>query len=141
MSQPIHATCVAIDGRGVLLTGPPGAGKSDLAFRLIDRGAELVADDGVLLTAEDGRLIAACPATIAGRIELRSVGIISLPHRERVSVALCVALDGAPERLPPDPLPTRDWLGLAIPLLALAPFEASTPLKIEQALSCYGLRP
>ena len=102
----LHATCVAIDGRGVLLMGKPGSGKSDLALRLIDRGALLVADDSTLVEPANGRLRATCPATIAGKLEVRGIGIVTLPSRGAAEIALCVALDEPPERMPPDPLPT-----------------------------------
>jgi serine kinase of HPr protein (carbohydrate metabolism regulator) len=139
MSAPLHATCIAISGRGVLLIGQPGAGKSDLALRLIDRGAELVSDDGTLIKARGGRLIATPPATIAGRIEVRGLGILTMPYRPHVALALCVALDQAIPRMPEEKLPTREIEGLALPLLAIAPFEASAPVKVEQALMLYGL--
>jgi serine kinase of HPr protein (carbohydrate metabolism regulator) len=61
MSETVHATCVAIDGRGILIRGRSGAGKSDLALRLIDRGARLVSDDYTILAASGGRLRAAAP--------------------------------------------------------------------------------
>jgi hypothetical protein len=139
VSVTLHATCIAIGGRGVLFTGPPGAGKSDLAFRLIDRGAELVSDDGTLIKALDGGLIASPPATIAGRIEVRGLGILTMPYRARVALALCVALDQAVPRMPQEPLPGYEIEGLVLPLLAIAPFEASAPVKVEQALMIYGL--
>lgn len=135
----IHASCVAIGGRGVLLTGPSGAGKSDLALRLIDRGAVLVSDDGVAIVRRDDRLIASPPATIAGKIEVRGIGITALPFAAEAPLALWVALDAAPERMPPDPLPARAYDGLALPLLALAPFEPSAPLKVELGLARWGL--
>lgn len=137
----LHATCVAIDGRGVLLMGAPGSGKSDVALRLIDRGAMLVADDSTLVEAIDGRLRATCPATIAGRIEVRGIGIVTLPTLAAAEIALCIALDQPPERMPPDPLPTLCFEGIAIPKIALAPYESSVPLKVEQALRIYGLVP
>lgn len=134
MNVTLHATCVAIRGVGVLLTGPPGSGKSDLALRLIDRGADLVSDDGTIVTARGGRLIASAPATIAGLIEARGLAILARPALAMVPLALCLALDQAPVRLPDAPLPTRLIAGIALPLLALAPFEASAPIKVEQAL-------
>lgn len=141
MSELLHATCVAIEGRGVLLLAPPGAGKSDLALRLIDRGAMLVGDDGVMVAARDGRLLARCGPNIAGRIEVRGIGIVTLPYVAEVALALAVALDRPVPRMPDEPLPTRTIAGIELPVLALAPFEASTPVKIEKALSVYGLRP
>jgi len=139
MSVTLHATCIAIGGRGVLLIGRPGAGKSDLALRLIDRGADLVSDDGTLIEAREDRLIASPPETIAGRIEVRGIGILTIPYRTHVPLALCVALDQAMPRMPEEELPTREIEGLTLPLLAIAPFEASAPVKVEQALMLYGL--
>jgi len=141
MSVTLHATCVAIGGRGVLITGPSGSGKSDLALRLIDRGAILVSDDGTIVEARDGRLLARSGPNIAGRIEARGVGILAFPHRPEAPLGLAIALDGVPQRLPEDPLPTRQIDGIALPCLALAPFEASAAFKVEQALSVYGLTP
>lgn len=133
----IHAGCVAIGGRGVLIAGPSGAGKSDLAFRLIDRGAELVSDDYTLLRADDGRLFASPPQTIAGKIELRGVGLVEHPFLAAAPVALVIELGEAAERLPEPRV--RDWLGLNIPLVALDGLEASAPLKVEAALALHGL--
>ncbi|WP_174275086.1 HPr kinase/phosphorylase [Sphingomonas bacterium] len=135
----VHATCVAIGGRGVLLMGPPGAGKSDLALRLIDRGALLVADDAVTLGRDGDALRATCPATIGRRIEVRGVGIVEVAAAAGAPIALGVILDGTPERMPPDPLPNTLFEGVEVPQIALAPFEASAPLKVEQALALYGL--
>ena len=135
----LHATCVAIDGRGVLLTGRPGSGKSDLALRLIDRGARLVSDDGTVVEARAFRLFACAPATIVGKIEVRGLGILEVPAVDQVPLCLTVALDRTPPRMPDDPLPTDMIAGLTLPALALAPFEASAPVKIEQALLMYGL--
>ena len=135
--QPIHAGCVAIAGRGVLIAGRSGAGKSDLAMRLIDRGASLVADDYVTLRREGDRLMAAPPATIAGKIELRGVGILTLPFLAEAPVALLVDLDLDPERLP-EPSP-RDYHGVAVPALGLNALEPSAPIKVEAALKLHGL--
>ena len=129
----IHATCVAIRGRGVLIAGPPGTGKSDLALRLIDRGAMLVADDYSELARVGDGLVASVPPTIAGMIEVRGVGIVAMPHRDVVPVALLVALDGAVERLP-EAFGERVIAGVAVPVLPLGGFEASAPIKVELAL-------
>jgi serine kinase of HPr protein (carbohydrate metabolism regulator) len=134
----LHATCIAIGGRGVLLLGPPGAGKSDLALRLIDRGALLVSDDGVLVRTERGRAIAGAPATIAGRMEIRGLGIVEMPIMPDVPIALCITL-AVPERMPPEVLPTCDVAGMAVPLLSLDPFEISAAIKVERALLLFGL--
>jgi HPr kinase/phosphorylase len=139
VSSTLHASCVAIDRRGVLLTGASGSGKSDLALRLIDRGAVLVGDDGVVVSARGGLLFAAPGPNIAGRIEARGIGILAMPHRTDVPLALVVALDQPEERMPDAPLPTRMIEGVALPLLALNPFAASAPVKVEKALLLYGL--
>jgi serine kinase of HPr protein (carbohydrate metabolism regulator) len=130
----IHATCVAIDGSGVLLRGPPGSGKSDLALRLIDGGAALVADDQVVLTTEDGGLIARPPDSIAGRLEVRGVGIETVAAVERAIVALVIDLvpPGQVDRLPA-PACCR-LLGVSMPRFDLAPFEASAPAKVRVAV-------
>lgn len=132
-SELLHATAVAIDGRAVLITGRSGAGKSDLALRLIDRGAVLVADDRSLCARTDGILYASAPATIAGRIEVRGIGILPLPHVERAPVALIVAIADAPERMPDAPA-RRRIAGVDIPEIALPALEPSAPIKVELAL-------
>ena len=137
MTGEIHAGCVAIGGRGVLIAGASGRGKSDLALRLVDRGALLVSDDYTLLRVAGDRLIGSAPATIAGRIEIRGVGIVELPTSREIPIALYVDLDATPERLPePGRIEIR---GIALPSLALAALEASAPIKLEQALRLYGL--
>ena len=134
MSGPtIHATAVAVAGHAVLLVGPPGSGKSDLALRLIDRGAVLVADDRVIVARDRHRVTASPPSTLAGLIEVRGVGIVAAPHVAGVTVALVVDLAEPPARLP-EPA-TRDLAGVAVPCVALAAFEASAPVKVEQALA------
>jgi serine kinase of HPr protein (carbohydrate metabolism regulator) len=133
----IHASCVAIGGRAMLITGNSGSGKSDLALRLIDRGAVLVSDDQTELTAEAGRLIAAAPATIAGQIEVRGLGIVAMPHNSPMPVSLLIEL-GAPVERMPEPR-QQSLCGVAVPVIALDPFEASAPIKAELALSEWGL--
>ncbi len=129
----IHASCVELGGTGVLLLGESGSGKSDLALRLIDAGARLVADDRTELQRDGARLIASPPATIAGRMEVRGVGIVPLPHVAKCIVGLAVDLVASDrvERLPS--AQSRAWLGIDLPLLALDPFEASAPAKIRLA--------
>jgi serine kinase of HPr protein (carbohydrate metabolism regulator) len=131
-SDTIHASCVAIDGRAVLLLGRSGSGKSDLALRLIDRGAALVSDDYTLLQRRDGRLRASPPATITGQIEVRGVGIVAMPHVGDVDVALIVDLEGEVVRMPESA--TRRIAGVDVPIVALAGFEPSAPVKVELLL-------
>ena len=124
----IHASCVARAGRGVLLLGPPGAGKSDLALRLIDRGFELVADDRVEI---DG-LTATAPAGLAGLIEVRGLGILRLPALAKAALALAVELREEVPRMPePARLATPD-----LPLIILDPRGASAALRVALALEC-----
>lgn len=133
MNNPVHATAVSIGGQGVLMVGPPGSGKSDLALRLIDRGAILIADDRVLVDVarDPPRLLA--PAAIAGLIEVRGVGLVCLPHLSDVPARLVVRLDRPPDRLPE---PAFHRLGpIDIPALHLVAFEASAPVKVELAVA------
>ena len=133
----LHATSVAIGGRAVLLTGASGAGKSDLALRLIDRGATLVSDDYTIVTADGAALVADAPATIAGRIEIRGVGIVSRPFAGRVPVALIVDLDRPARRMPEPAL--SQICGIVIPTIGLHGLEPSAPIKVEAALLLHGL--
>lgn len=133
----IHGSAVAIGGRGVLILGASGRGKSDLALRLIDRGAMLIADDQVALTPRDGRLHAEAIAPIHGKLEVRGLGILDLDEAGPAPLALIVDLDSVPERLP-EPA-TQELHGIALPIVALAPFDASAALKVELALKRFGL--
>ena len=137
-SETVHASCVAIGGRAVLIGGRSGQGKSDLALRLIDRGAALVSDDYTLLRRQDGRLLAVAPPTIAGKIELRGVGILEYPAVRDVPVALFVDLDLETTRLPDDG-DKRMVAAVAIPLIGLNAQEPSAPIKVEAALRLFGL--
>lgn len=136
-SERIHASCVAIGGRAVLLCGASGSGKSDLALRLIDRGAELVSDDQVLLTRDGDTLRASPPATIAGKIEVRGLGILAMPHRTAMPVSLLIQLDDPIARMPLDAR-SRTLAGVEVPAIALAPLEPSAPIKVELALKELG---
>jgi serine kinase of HPr protein (carbohydrate metabolism regulator) len=132
----VHASTVAIGGRGVMIFGPSGAGKSDLALRLIDRGAELVSDDYTALTRDADRLVASPPPTIAGRIEVRGLGIVDHPHRADAVVALAVTLGTEAQRMPE--ARRREVAGLALPEVVIDPAFASAPIKVELALKAWG---
>lgn len=132
-SERIHASCVAIDGRGVLIGGRSGSGKSDLALRLIDRGALLVSDDYTQLDRDGDALIASPPPTIAGKLEIHGVGIVELPFRSSVEVVLMVVVDQPPVRMP-EARETRMIAGIAIPIIALSGLEPSSPIKVEWAI-------
>jgi HPr kinase/phosphorylase len=133
-----HATCVSIGGRGVLLLGPSASGKSDLALRLIDGGAVLVADDRVNLLAKSGQLLASVPVPIAGKIEARGVGILELPYVQDIPVALAIDLaqEKNRERLPEPAF--FDCLGVRVPLLSLDAFEGSACAKIRLYLQSHN---
>ena len=136
-TETIHASTVAIDGHAVLIAGRSGAGKSDLALRLIDGGAALVSDDYTVVRRDGERLLASPPANIVGKIEARGVGILTLPHVRDVPVRLFVDLDSPVERLP-DPRQTRVVAGLRLPAIALRALEASAPAKVRLALAQPG---
>jgi serine kinase of HPr protein (carbohydrate metabolism regulator) len=153
-SVNIHATCVRLDragaafgappDAGILLLGKSGAGKSDLALRLITLGAKLVADDRTDLYLWRGKLYGRPPARLAGLFEVRGIGILKLPHAPRVCVVLVVELGQEASRLP-DHRRYRPPAGLALPAAAappivkIAPFEASAPAKIVAATAAYAL--
>ena len=138
-SVNIHATCVRFGREGILLIGKSGSGKSDLALRLIGRGATLVSDDRCDISVERERLVARTPRTIAGLLEVRGVGIVTLPYAPRARLALVLDLSGRAERMPelpryapPKPIALRQS---AQPrLIALNAFEASAVDKVFAAL-------
>jgi serine kinase of HPr protein (carbohydrate metabolism regulator) len=131
----VHATTVAIGGRGVLLRGRSGSGKSDLALRLIDAGAKLVADDQSELRRDGDTILVRSPAPIAGLIEVRGVGIFPVDFLSNTRLALIVDLV-APQHIERLPEPNNDMiLGVSLPVIALAPFEASAAAKLRFALA------
>ena len=134
----VHGTAVAIDGRGVLIRGGSGSGKSDLGLRLIDGGARLIADDRTdLIRVGDGIEMRA-PATIDGVIEVRGLGLLRLGALERAPLCLVVDL-AAPEAV--ERLPEAgfcEYLNLRVPLVPLAPFEASAAAKVRLAVRLHG---
>jgi serine kinase of HPr protein (carbohydrate metabolism regulator) len=144
----IHAGCVLL-GRaaqifgashdaGILLTGKSGAGKSDLMLRLIAMGAILVSDDRTDIFLQQDRLTARAPANLRGLIEVRGLGIAALPHAPKARIALAVSLDAKPARLPQREHYKAPWdLPVRVPLLRLAPFEASAPAKIVLAVAAF----
>jgi len=137
--QPLHGTVAArwSPGAGwlaVLITGPSGAGKSDLTLRLIGCGWRLVADDYAHVIASGGALYAVAPETIAGRMEVRGVGVVPVCARGLTRLALAVDLiEGAVERLPEPAVRTLE--GVALPVLRLDGFEASAVEKVATALA------
>lgn len=135
MDTLVHASCLVVENVGCLLLGPSGSGKSDLALRLVmDHGARLVADDQVVVERRLNRLVASPPASLAGLIEVRGLGIVRMPHRPRAMLSLALVLV---ERDEVERMPAAEegveYLGVALPLLRLAPFEASAPHKVRLA--------
>lgn len=130
----LHASCVAINGQGVLLVGASGAGKSDLALRLIDRGAHLVADDRVDIVREAQGLVASAPESICGMLEVRGLGIFRFSYCQKVTLSLMVSLETSSdiERLPHPEM--VHYLGSSLPQIHLHGFEVSTAVKVEWAL-------
>ena len=136
---PLHqASCVAIGGRAVLIQGPSGSGKSSLALALIDRGAQLIADDGTALVAAGGELIAGPPPRLAGSLEIRNVGIVSLPVARPCPVALVLSLDPAAPRFI-DEAERVEIMGISVPALSLWPGSHCLALRAEWALRVHGL--
>ncbi|MGI4809322.1 MAG: HPr kinase/phosphorylase [Janthinobacterium lividum] len=122
----IHASCAARDGSGVLLTGVPGSGKSDLLLRLIDRGYSLVADDQVEIS--DG--VARPPAALQGLLEIRGLGIVRLPYSAPVPLILEVEL------ALPDRLPQSRTGAFGCPIVMIDPSQASAVKRLDMALDC-----
>jgi HPr kinase/phosphorylase len=112
----VHATCVAFAGRGVLIIGPSGSGKSALAIQLIALGAVLVSDDRTLLKSLHGSLIASPAAAIAGLIEARSVGILRLRHLAEATVSVCVDMSLSEQERLPQPH-SLEFLDIMLPCL------------------------
>lgn len=138
-SETLHASTVALDGRAVLISGPSGSGKSDLALRLLDRGFILVSDDQTIVRRDNGRLLAAAPPNIRGKLEIRGIGIIDMESADDLPVALFVELTSEIQRLPDDRR-ERLVLDLAIPLISVDAMTASAPAKVALALNRLGIR-
>ena len=134
----IHASCVAAESRGILILGASGQGKSDLALRLIDRGARLVADDRCDIWFDRDRLWCRPPATLTGKLEVRGIGIVEQPVAGPVPLALAVRLSDRPDRMPP-PNQVEMVAGIALPAILISGFEASAPIKIMMALDRLGV--
>jgi len=136
--ETLHASTVAIGGRAVLITGPSGSGKSDLALRLLDRGFILVSDDQTIVRRDGDRLIASAPPQIAGKLEVRGIGILDMESAGDVPVALLVELTSEIQRLP-DENRERVVLGVSLPLVSIDAMTASAPSKVALALERLGL--
>lgn len=132
----LNVTCVAIGGRGLLIEGRPGSGKSSLALALIDRGAVLVGDDGIALEMRGDRIWAHPPPRIAGRMEVRGVGLVELPA---TSAPLALALALTPDAPRTPEARPREIGERSIPVLPFRPGDAIQALRAEAALRVFGL--
>ncbi|MEQ9142947.1 MAG: aldolase [Parvibaculaceae bacterium] len=134
--ETVHGTCVALDGRAVLLRGPSGAGKSDLAYRLVkEEGAHLVADDRVSLAAGQDNLVVHAQEGWAGLLELRGLGIVTLESMQSAPLVLIVDLVHRNE-VPRLAEPRHETLcGHLLPVLRLHAFDVTAPAKVALALS------
>jgi HPr kinase/phosphorylase len=139
----VHGTCVALGTRAALLRGPSGAGKSDLALRFLALSGEggdrplLVADDQVFVTPNgNGELVASAPSSIAGKIEVRGLGIVEVPARAEARLTVVCDLVRTKEvpRMPSHPWERTMIAGIPIKLIKLDPFEASAPVKLKLAI-------
>ena len=138
-TEMVHATTVARDGRAVLISGPSGSGKSDLALRLLDCGFTLVSDDQTIVRRDGDRLLASAPTTIAGKLEVRGIGIVEVAYVADVPVALLVELSGDIQRLPDDSR-LRPIMGLDVPIVGIDAMAASAASKVSLALDQMGLQ-
>ena len=138
-SETGHASTVASDGRAVLISGPSGSGKSDLTLRLLDRGFTLVSDDQTIVRREGERLIASAPPNIAGKLEIRGIGIVDMENVSDVPIALYVELTSEIMRLPDDRR-ERPVLGVNLPLVSVDALTASAASKVSLALDRLGLK-
>ena len=129
-----YGTCVAFEGKAVLFRGPPGSGKSDLALRAIKSGALLIADDQTTLVRQKDKLIASCPKSLCNKLEVRGIGLVKMPciYCAPLVLVLDMVASSSVERLPNMRL--CSYLGVQIPLLALAPFETSAVCKVTLAI-------
>ncbi len=139
-SETLHASCVAKDGRAVLISGRSGSGKSDLALRLIDRGADLVSDDYTIVRRVGGKLVASAPDNIRDKLEIRGLGILEFATVADAPVCLMVELTGEVERLP-ERAESITIAGVQVPSVRLSALEASACIKVEVALAQFGLDP
>jgi serine kinase of HPr protein (carbohydrate metabolism regulator) len=138
-AETIHASTVASNGRAVLITGPSGSGKSDLALRLLERGFTLVSDDQTIVKKDGNLLVASAPPTIAGKLEVRGLGIVDMEQTENVPVALLVELTSDIQRIPDDSR-ERPLLGVRLPLISIDAMTASAAAKVALALDRMGLK-
>ena len=139
-AETLHCSTVTNEGRAVLITGPSGSGKSDLTLRLIDRGYKLVSDDQTIIKKEGDRIVASAPPSIAGKLEVRGIGIVEMERADNVPVALIVELTSSEIQRLPDDSRERPLLGIKVPLVSIDAMTASAPSKVALALDRMGLK-
>jgi serine kinase of HPr protein (carbohydrate metabolism regulator) len=132
-TQNVHATAISIGGHGVIICGPSGHGKSDLALRLIDRGAILISDDRAIIEEHDGQPVLQPAPNIAGMIEVRGIGILEMEYARNIPLKLLVNLADIAERFV-ESIKVADVAGYAVHKITLSAFEASAAIKVELAL-------
>ena len=141
--ETVHGTSVALRDRAALIVGPSGSGKSDLALRCLSlptsalcrSNFRLISDDRTIISKAGGRLLARAPGTIAGKLEIRGVGIVEVEAAHAGELHLVVRLvQHEIERFPTDGADTMTYLGQTVPVMQLRPFEASAPIKLALAL-------
>lgn len=137
-AETVHASTVATEGRAVMIMGPSGSGKSDLTLRLLDRGFTLVSDDQTIVKRLGERLVATAPPQLAGKLEIRGIGIVDMDHDSDIPVALVVELTSHIQRLPDDSR-ERPILGVPVPLVSIDAMTASAASKVALALDRLGL--
>jgi len=136
-TETVQAACVAVNGRAVLIEGRSDEARTELALRLIDRNAVLVADDCTICLRQDGGLLASAPVASRGKIEVRGLGTVELSYAERVPVDLLVVVLDTPPRFPEDQRKRR-IAGIDVPVLALVALDPSAPIKVELAVGRFG---
>ena len=130
----IHSTSVVIDDNGVLILGDSGSGKSDLALRLIDNGATLISDDISICRKNSNNIYLYCPPEIKGLLEVREIGIITVPFVERIKLRLVVNLNSNNnERFPKDT--SFRIMGIKIPTINIEGKNSSAVAKIKVKLN------
>lgn len=136
----VHATCVSLNGIGILLLGKSGSGKSDLALRLIEQtGAILVADDRTILDIKNNEITACCNDKLKGLIEVRNIGIIKKKYLPETKIFLAVELVENREQI--ERLPEKEYWEyekIKIKKIKIYPFDASAPYKIKVACDEMG---
>jgi HPr kinase/phosphorylase len=133
-NRNIHATGICINGQGVIIIGPSGSGKSDLALRLIDRGATLISDDRIIINIRDNGITLNQAPNIEGKLEVRGIGILCILATNNIPLRMLVDLNAKVERLPDQPA-YQQIAGISLPCIAISGFEASAPIKVELALT------